>query len=104
MNNIPDKYEFITKVDWKNHFNEEELRMIQIVGLENFLKILDEFKGIPFYFTDDRINIMKKEYVKKNPEGLTKKDLARKVNFSLMTVYRYNNTPDNEDPGLFDKE
>lgn len=101
MKKIPDKYDFIKRLDWQNYFTEEELAIAELVGLEGLLLLIDHFKGMPVYFTEDRIEKMKKDYIQKNPDGLSKKDLARKMGYSLMTVYRYNNQPD--DPGFFDE-
>ena len=98
----PKQYEFIKSIDWRTYFSEEENQIIDLIGLDSFLILLDHFKGIPFYFTEQRVDEMRKIYIQKNPDGLSKKDLARKMGYSLMTVYRYNNQPDN--PGFFDED
>jgi hypothetical protein len=95
-----DKYGFIKSLDWKRFFNEDELAIAERFGIDGLLWMIEHFKGMPVYFTEARIDEMKKEYIQKNPDKLTKKELARKMEYSLMTIYRYNNTPD--DPGLFD--
>jgi DNA invertase Pin-like site-specific DNA recombinase len=57
---------------------------------------------MPVYFTEARIDEMKKDYVQKNPDKLSPRALARKVDCSLMTIYRYIGTTTSNDPGLSD--
>lgn len=95
------KYDFIKKLEWKSFLNEDELAIAEKFGIDGLLWLIDHFKGMPVYFTETRIDEMIKEYIKKNPDNLPKKTLARMFNYSLMTICRYNKTP--EDPGFFDK-
>ncbi|MCF8261587.1 MAG: hypothetical protein K9J12_12490 [Melioribacteraceae bacterium] len=100
-NTIPERYKFISNMEWENFLTEEELMICEIVGLEGFLNLLEHFKGMPVYFTEDRIDKMKKEFIRRNPDNLSKKELAKITELSLMTIYRYAGNGDN-DPGLFD--
>lgn len=94
---IPKEYEFVEQMKWKEVFNEDELAICELVGLEGFLKLLNHFRGMPFYFSEERIKKLKREYIQTNPDNLSKEELARKMGFALMTVYRYaaNGTPQN---------
>jgi hypothetical protein len=101
MSSTNDKYNFIKKLDWRKYLSEDEIAIAEQFGVDGLLWMIDRFKGMPVYFTEARIDEMKKDYVQKNPDKLSPRDLARKMGYSLMTVYRYLGTT-SSDPELFD--
>lgn len=103
-NNIPEEYQIILDMDWKQYFTEEELEMIDCIGLENFLKALKRFRRQTFYFTEDRVLQMKKDFVRKNQNNISKKKLARETGFSERTIYNIISPSDDSQISIFDKE
>jgi hypothetical protein len=102
MNELNNKYDFIKKLNWREYLNEDELTIADHFGIDGLLWLIELFKGTPVYFTEARIDEMKKDYILKNPDKLSPRELARKLRYSLMTVYRYLGTTSANDPGLFD--
>jgi len=60
--------------------------MINIVGIDKFLLLLEEFQKSSFYFSTDRIEVMKREYIIKNKK-LGVRELAKTTRFSEGHVY-----------------
>jgi len=98
-----DKYCFIKKLDWHKYLNEDELAIADKFGIDGLLWLIEHFKGMPVYFTEARIDEMRKDYIQKNPDKLSPRDLARKMDYSLMTIYRYLGNAVESSPGLFDE-
>jgi hypothetical protein len=89
--------EFIKDLDYEKYFNQEELLMVETIGLDNTIKLYEKFIKTTFYFSSERINAMRKEYVKKMHGKCSVQDLVRQTGYSERTIYNIwsNNNMDN---------
>ncbi len=96
------EFSFVKELNYKKFFNDDELRIIEIVGIEKFLLLLEEFKKRSVYFSTERIEVMKREYVLKNKKTPVK-ELVKKTGFAEGTIYSIIRSDRSADPSLFDK-
>lgn len=82
------KYEWVMELNFTDHFSVEYLDMIEIVGIEKFLLILQTFGKSNVYFSLASIGTLQKEYVEKNKQIRTP-ELARKLGISEWTVQKF---------------
>lgn len=77
---------WIKDLDYKKHFSAEYNDMIDLIGLDNFLKLLDHFSKTTVYFTEKPIQSLHGEFIKKHPD-IPAKEIARQLNVSERFVY-----------------
>ncbi len=98
------KFDWIKDIDnYKSYFTESERRMIELIGLENFILLNKEFRGTSHYFSDRSITTLKKKWAQKN-KNIPYDEAARSVGVSKTTIYNWREEIGANDPGLFDKE
>ena len=96
------EYSFVKELDYKKHFNEDELRMIEIVGIDKFLILLEEFKKRSIYFSTERVEVMKREYILKNRKKPVR-DLVKITGFAEGTIYSILRNDNSDNYDLFKK-
>lgn len=81
-------------MEWLKDLKKEDLpaqyhEMVDLVGIENTLKLAEKFPKQPFYFIGLEAvkEKKKKEYIRKNFKGNNHKDLARATGYSERWVY-----------------
>ena len=81
-------------MEWLKELKKEDLpeqyhEMVDLIGIENTLKLAEKFPKQPFYFIglEGVIEKKKKEYIHKNFNGHNHKELARATGYSLRWVY-----------------
>ncbi len=98
-------YDWIKETNYEEKFPEEYRTIIDLIGLENFLKLLSQFAKTPIYFSERPIDELKKEYILKH-KGESPRELARILGMSERGVYKILSSTGYA-PGqlnLFDKE
>jgi len=81
------KYEWIKELSFSDYFPPDYMEMIEIVGIDKFLIMLERFGKTNFYFSLTSIEQMQKAYIIKNKDIPASK-LARKLDASERTVFR----------------
>ncbi len=95
-------HELVKQLDYEKYFNDEERLMIEIIGIDKFITLLEEFKSTYFYFSTERLNEIKKEWVKKQGRSQSKFVLCKKTGFSQRTIERLLGDPIDDEASLFD--
>lgn len=93
------KYDWVKELPYTNFFPSEFIEIIEVVGIDKFLILLEKFGKTNVYFSLASISSLQEEYVKKN-KHLRAADLARKLDASERNVY--NILKDEKDPDQFD--
>lgn len=77
--------------------NEDTKWLAENIGIEATMKIILYFKGMALYIAgDDLIMRLKKKYVAKVYNGKNVREIARKLDVSERTIYRWiNEKPEN---------
>jgi hypothetical protein len=79
------KLEWLREVEWKEDLNPDQVKIIELVGFDNFIKLQGEFAKTHVYFTEKPIMELVKKYIQAN-SNMTTKDLARKLGMSEFFV------------------
>lgn len=93
--------------DWMNDVNPEIFTndfktAVDLIGLQNTIKLWDAFSKTGIYFSTTQILEAKKEYVRTHLDVDTK-TLARLLNLSDSYINRLKaKTSEDDSPGLFD--
>jgi len=90
------KYEWIKELNFTEHFPPDYMEMIEIIGIDKFLILLEKFGKTNFYFALTPIATLQEEYIKKN-KHVRASELARKIDTSERTVFRVLNGGRNND-------
>jgi len=98
------KHDWIKDIEnFESCFTESEKRMIDLIGLDNFILLNNEFRGTSHYFSDRSVTALKKKWAQKN-KHIPYDSAARTVGVSKTTIYNWREEIGANDPGLFDKE
>lgn len=97
------EFSFVKEMDWKDYFNETELSIIEVVGIDKFLLLLERHQKSSFYFSTERIEIMKKDFILKNKK-LGIKELMRRTRFSESHIYAILRNSNEDNYKLFDED
>lgn len=98
------KYEWIKSIpEFEKYFGDDHRLIIDMVGTDNYLKLLEHFSKTGIYFGSASINALKKEWTLKNKE-VPPNEAARTLDVSTKTIYNWRQEagPDNYD--LFEEE
>lgn len=96
------EFSFVKELDYKKRFNEDELDMIDVVGVDKFLLLLEKFQKRSFYFSTERIEVMKREYVLKNKK-MPVRELVKATGFAEGTIYSILRNDNSDNLNLFEK-
>lgn len=80
-------YSLLTNIDLEKYLNEEQIRMLQIVGPEKFLELHENFGKMSYYFSTDWLIPARNEYILKAKDTTSVKDIARQTGLSEVHVY-----------------
>lgn len=97
------EFSFVKEMDWKNYFNETELSIIEVVGIDKFLLLLERHQKSSFYFSTERIEIMKRDFIIKNRK-LGIKELMRHTRFSESHIYSILRSANDDNLNLFEED
>lgn len=100
---------WIKELDFTPHFTEEYNEIVELIGLDNFLKLFHRFKKMPVYFTETPIVKLKKEYIKKcaakiNSGDVSINKLAFKLDVSERFIYGVLADKNSDNYHLFDED
>jgi Mor family transcriptional regulator len=80
--------DWLKEIDYEKILPEEYNEIIELIGLDNFIKLFERFSKLSLYFSETPINRAKKEYVKMaKRQGSTPREIARKLGVSERFVY-----------------
>lgn len=101
--------DWIKELDFTPHLTEEYLEIIDLIGLDNFIKLFNRFKKMPVYFTETPIIKLKKEYIKLSAERIQRNEISiNKLAYTLDVSERfiYNVLADNncDNYNLFEED
>lgn len=82
---MPNKYEWLKEVDYNKIITGDLKNILEIVGIDSFIKLYEQFCSTSIYFSEKFIFNAKREYIKNNPASSTK-ELARKLMISEWFV------------------
>lgn len=81
-------------MNWLEEIDISELpvqykKMVELIGLESTIKLIEHFGKLPFYFAglDGFIREKKHQYIVKHFNGNNHAELARATGYSLVWVY-----------------
>jgi len=76
--------------NYLDYFTPEEREIIELIGLENTLKLIEHFGGTAVYFSRSSLTQLKKAYVIKN-KHIHYNDAARLLDVAKTTIYNWRN-------------
>ena len=82
------KLEWLKEVDYREDLNPDQVKIIDLVGFENFIKLQNEFGKTHVYFTEKPIMELVKKFIQRNSD-MNAKDLARKLGMSEYFVSQF---------------
>lgn len=83
-----DNFEWIKEIDYKKYLNGDLKIIVELIGIEAFLKLYSIFAKTTVYFSEKPLMEMKQEYIKKHFGSKPEKELARMLNVSERLVYK----------------
>ena len=96
------KLQWIKDVNWKQGLKDTDLgKIADLIGIEGFIKLMEEFSKTYVYFTEKPIVEMMKDYILNNYKSGDARDLARKIGVSEQFVFIVASTM-NKDPNQID--
>ena len=82
-------YNWINEIeDYEKELDGNSAIIVDICGLDNFLRLVDEFAKTQIYISTEPILRLKKKYIKKNKDNLTVRQLAKTLKVSESFVYK----------------
>lgn len=86
-----------------NMLKEEYQQLVELIGIEAFIKLLEHFDKTYIYFSRNALIDLKRDYILKHPEKQPK-ELSAILDINLSLVYRTIKTglPDKNQINLFD--
>lgn len=79
-------FAWIKELNFTKHLPDEYNDMIDVIGVDKFLELLERFSKTSIYFSEKPFERLKREYILKNGQS-EPKELARKLNVSERFVY-----------------
>ena len=87
------KLEWIKSIpDYEDYFNQEHQMIIDLIGIDNYIKLYEHFGKTGVYFGSTPINSLKKAWAQLHRE-VDSTDAARILGVSTKTVYNFRQTP-----------
>jgi Mor family transcriptional regulator len=80
--------EWIKEIDVESHLDPNSALLVEICGIDVFMRLAETFGKTQIYFSTSAIWSMKREFIRKNRERYTTKELARKLDVSESLVYK----------------
>jgi len=96
------------KTDWikeipnyESFLTRQEREMIEEIGIEAFIKLINRFGKTSFYFSEKSFNELRRKWaiLYKN---IPYDEAARTLGVSTSTIYNWRNVAGSNDPSLFD--
>jgi hypothetical protein len=83
------KYNWIKQVpNYLDYFTEDQKKMIELIGLDNYMKVHDYFGGTGFYFSKQPLMGLKKAWAQNN-RNVHYNDAARILDVSKSAIYNW---------------
>lgn len=80
--------DWIKEIDYNKFLNGDLKIVVDIVGIDNFIKLFKVFSKTAIYFSERPLIEMKQEYIRKHYGTKSGKDLARLLGVSERLVYK----------------
>lgn len=82
-------YDWLKEIDFEKYLTEDMKKLLELVGLDVFIKLVERYKGRSLYITSDPFRGAKPIYVLKNFDGKNVKKIARDLGVTTKTIYIY---------------
>jgi Mor family transcriptional regulator len=86
---MPEKYDWVKKVDFEKFLTKDMRKILDVLGSEAFFKLCECHDGRTLYIPSDPLREAKKEYAIKYFDGSNAKELAKELDVTTRTIYRY---------------
>ncbi len=80
--------DWIKEIDYNKYLDGDLKIVVDIVGIDNFIKLFQVFKKTAIYFSERPLMEMKQEYIRKHFGQKSEKELARELGVSERLVYK----------------
>lgn len=80
--------DWIKKIDYNKYLDGDLKLLVEIVGIDNFIKLFKVFAKTAVYFSERPLMEMKQEYIRKHFGEKSEKELARLLGVSERLVYK----------------
>jgi len=77
-----------SEVNYRAFLDETAIRMVEIVGLDKYFELVEEFGKSQVYFSEVASLNMKREFVRQNRDRYTIRELAKLLDVSESWVYK----------------
>lgn len=76
------------QLDYRAFLDETAIRIVEIVGLDKYFELVEEFGKSQVYFSEVASLNMKREFVRQNRDRYSTRELARLLDVSESWVYK----------------
>lgn len=80
--------DWIKKIDYMKYLDGDLKLVVEIIGIDNFIKLFQVFSKTAVYFSERPLMEMKQEYIRKHFGEKNEKELARELGVSERLVYK----------------
>lgn len=98
------------KTDWikdipsfEQCLTAQEREMVEEIGLDNFIKLINRFGKTSFYFSEKSINELRREWVLLN-KNIPYDEAARTLGVSVASIYQWRKSGNSDNLELFDSK
>ncbi len=101
--------DWIKELDYTKAFNDDYIEIIELIGIDNFLKLYNHFRKLPLYFTEAPFTRLKSDYIRKHKQGirdgrLNISQICRRLDVSQRFVYKVLEEANYENYDLFEDQ
>jgi hypothetical protein len=82
------KYGWLTKIEWKGKLKGDFLAVAELIGIENFIRLMETFQKTAVYFSTAPLEPLFKQYILRS-DDMSTKDLARETGASERTIQKF---------------
>lgn len=80
--------DWIKEIDYNKYLDGDLKTVVEIVGIDNFIKLCKVFSKTAIYFSEKPFMEMKQEYIRKHYGEKSEKELARMLGVSERLIYK----------------
>lgn len=80
--------DWIKEIDYNKFLEGDMKTVVELVGIDNFIKLFKVFGKSTVYFSERPLMEMKQEYIRKHFGEKTERELARMLGVSERLVYK----------------
>jgi hypothetical protein len=80
--------EWIKEIDYNKYLDGDLKMLVEIIGIDNFIKLFKVFAKTAVYFSERPLMEMKQEYIRQHFGSKSEKELARLLGVSERLIYK----------------